>query len=169
MPALRHGARSGYRGGCTCDRCRAWNADRMAKYRARKAGKPEPPARRAGTRSTRGATSTTTARPPRRIPGELERNLTDSLATLGDRDNPWTATLRSTALALARSIDEAEASAIPRIVPQLMGVLERLGLDPEKPAASPTRSPVSQPELTGGGEDDVDVPSIGRYQQAGTG
>ena len=165
MPTPDHGTRGRYRAGCHCDKCKAWKADDTAKYRAAKRGgipaaetARATPKRARPTRAKEGAPSRAdSATPPTRIAGPIERELTEALEQLGDTTSPWTKTLRATALGYAKAIDEATPEVVARLMPQLLGNLERLGLDPEppkRPAAAPPPAGGTNPEGQVADDDD---------------
>jgi hypothetical protein len=148
MPISTHGTAAGYRNGCRCTKCKAWNAEKQRNYRAAKSPAPakQTPAKK--TAKPRVATAAKTRSKRDRILGQLEHALDTDLAEI-KIDSPWSSTLKQRALALARSIDEGDPSEVSRLMPQFGLALEGLGL-PTAPASTPaapqTGEPAQEPE-----------------------
>jgi hypothetical protein len=157
MPALRHGSKSGYEGGCRCEKCKAWNAEKQRKYRESKTATTRPATAPRTPRSPAGSTSG--SKPPARILGPVEKALELQFKEAGATANPWAATLQAAALRLAKALDEADATLAPRIYPQLLDALNRIGLPEAHP--NPQQDPETLPGTAPGAADDIPDPVAG--------
>jgi hypothetical protein len=154
MATLAHGTRGAYRGGCRCLKCKAWKAEDIRKYRERRAAGGAAPRVAVQAKTPANVGRPTTAVKGARIPGEIERELRTAFKTIADDGNPWTKPLQMSALKLASSADEATPEVAARLIPQLLAMLERLGLTPQPPSRPGSGARTANNQLDGVPDDD---------------
>lgn len=121
--SAEHGTRTQYRAGCRCDECRAANAAYVRERRRAKSGK------RPQLRVVHGGVPVTSASVTGAVddvPVTVAAATAEAVAQVS-ADDPWTASMKTLALRLAREIDSPSTSmSVAPIVQQWRDVMEVL-------------------------------------------